>query len=124
MKICPNSNLEYEGEKCECPKCISLEKKLEGIQKDGWMVLTTVSNDIEFELVAGLLEMANIPVVRQVEGIDGYLQIVLGIPIAGIHVMVPADRYEEALQLINTEVDEEKLEEEEEETENVSEKED
>ena len=123
MKICPNSNSEYDGDNCECPKCISLEKDIEGIQKKGWTTLTTVSNDIEFELVAGLLAMGEIPVVRQVEGVDGYLQIVLGIPIGGIHVMVPNDKYEEAFQLINAQVDENVLEEEEEKTEDAVEKE-
>lgn len=114
MKRCPNSNIEYEGDKCRCPQCLALEKDEHKDLKEDWVTVTTVSNDIEYELVAGLLNMGNIPAIRKVEGVDGYLQIVLGIPIAGIHVLVPKDKYDEALQLINSEISDEELEEEEE----------
>jgi hypothetical protein len=116
-KTCPNSNTEYEGESCSCPECLPVEKDVKTVEKEGWKVVTTVANDIEFELVAGLLKMGEIPVIRQVSDVDGCLEIMLGVPLSGIHVMVPEDKYEEALGLINTEVDEKTLEEEEEKTE-------
>jgi hypothetical protein len=72
-----------------------------------WVKLTKVADDIEFEMVKGLLEMGNIPVIREVKGVDGYLQILIGKPVTGINVMVPKDKYEEALQLLNIQVDEE-----------------
>jgi hypothetical protein len=76
-------------------------------QIDGWVKLTTVANDIEFGMVKGLLEMGNIPVIQKVMGVDGYLQIIMGKPVAGISIMVPEDKYEEALQLLNAQVDKE-----------------
>lgn len=76
--------------------------------KEKWMVLTTVANDIEFEMVSGLLATAEIPSVRKVRGVDGYLQVILGVPIAGIDVLVPRDRFAEAQQLLEAQVEEEK----------------
>lgn len=81
-------------------------------EKD-WVHLTTAGNDIEFELLAGLLQMAGIPTLKKSKGVDKFV----GVPIAGVDVMVPAGMYDEALQIINTPVDEEELEEEEKETE-------
>lgn len=79
---------------------------------EDWVILTTVANDIEYEMLAGLLATANIPSVKKVKGIDGYLQVILGFPIAGVDVLVPPDRYEDARQLTETEIEEESFEEE------------
>lgn len=75
------------------------------VETEKWKFLTTVANDIEFEMLSGLLATAEIPCVKKVRGADGYLQVLLGVPIAGIEVIVPPDRYEEALQLIESSAD-------------------
>ena len=112
MEKCPDCGIEFEEQEGKCPKCNPTKD-----EKADWERLTTVGNDIEFGMVAGLLQMANIPVVRNVKGIDGYMQIILGMPIAGIDIYVPNDRFEEAYELINSYVEEEELEAAEEETE-------
>ena len=76
-----------------------------------WKILTTVANDIEFEMLSGLLATAEIPCVRKVRGVDGYLQVILGVPIAGIDVLVPQDRWEEARLLLEAPVEEKGMEE-------------
>lgn len=81
--------------------------------QNDWVYLTNVENDIEFEMTAGLLRTADIPVIRKVRGTDGFFQHVFGVPIAGIQLIVPRDRYEEALELINTRVDDKTIKEEE-----------
>ena len=83
-------------------------EKAEG--HESWAVVATVANDIEFEMVAGLLSTAEIPCVRKVRGVDGYLQVILGVPIAGIDVLVPPDKEEEAHQLLESQVEGEELE--------------
>lgn len=80
-------------------------------KNEEWKILTTVANDIEFEMLSGLLATAEIPCVRKVRGVDGYLQVILGVPIAGIDVLVPQDRFEEAQLLLEAQVDEKSMEE-------------
>lgn len=110
MEICKNCNTQYGSDEEKCPKCDGATEV--GDNKGNWVFLTKVGNDIEFGMVKGLLEMAGIPVVRKVRGVDGFLQIVLGSPLAGIDVMVPEDKYDEALELINAPVEEQEEQEE------------
>jgi hypothetical protein len=65
-----------------------------------WISVATVANDIEFEITAGLLKTAGIPVIRKVKGVDGHI---LGAPSGGIDIIVPEDRYEEVMKLLNYE---------------------
>lgn len=107
MEKCLICGTEYKG--CDkCPKC-NPEKNVE----DDWDLLTTVVNDIEYEMVAGILQMGNIPVIRKVKGIDGYLQIILGVPVNGIDIYVPKDRFQEANELLNADVSSEDFPDEE-----------
>lgn len=104
MEKCLNCGTEFENNLGKCPKCDpGFEQNIE------WDCLTTVANDIEFEMVAGLLQMGEIPVIRKVRGVDGFIQIILGMPIAGIDLYVPRDRFQEALELLNSDVNEEEF---------------
>ena len=112
MKKCLNCGTDFEDQVEQCPKC-----NAGAGDSSEWECLTTVGNDIEYEMVAGLLQMGNIPVIRKVKGVDGFIQILLGTPLKGIDMYVPKDRFNEAYELINTEITEESLEEQEKETE-------
>jgi hypothetical protein len=116
MAKCLNCGTELNDDN-KCPRC----KQQSAVEVD-WSLLTTVANDIEFEMVAGLLQMGDIPVIRKVKGIDGFIQIILGMPLAGIDIYVPKDRFEEAMELLNSDVNEEEFlaEEKETEKENIS----
>lgn len=65
-----------------------------------WVKLVNVSDQIEFGLIKGLLEIAEIPAVKKVGNLGGYAEILTGISFEGIDVYVPEDRYEEARQII------------------------
>lgn len=65
-----------------------------------WVKLVNVSDQIEFGLIKGLLEMAEIPVVKKVGNLGGYAEILTGISFEGIDIYVPEDRYEEAKAII------------------------
>jgi len=111
MKTCAKCNLEYDEREENCPKCdLHLQEKHD-LEKE-WLILTTVANDIEFSMVAGILEMGNIPVIRNVRGVDGFIQVVLGVPLAGIDILVPTDKFEEAYGLLNSPIEDENLEDE------------
>lgn len=106
-KIC---NMEYEDHFERCPHCEAGNNSADKGQDDNWVILTTVANDIEFEMLAGLLEGAGIPAVRKVNGIDGYLTVLIGVPLAGVDVLVPKDKLEEAQQLLEANIDEDAFE--------------
>jgi hypothetical protein len=74
-------------------------------EKD-WIYLTTVRDDVEYGITAGLLQTADIPSVKKLKGIDNLLNVVIGMPIAGIDIMIPKDRYEEAVGLLNADIEE------------------
>lgn len=67
-----------------------------------WVKLVNVSDQIEFGIIKGLLEMAEIPAVKKVGNLGGYAEILTGISFEGIDVYVPEDRYEEAKGIIDT----------------------
>ncbi|MCX8130794.1 MAG: DUF2007 domain-containing protein [Clostridia bacterium] len=100
MVVCPDCKTEYDGNKKSCPVC-KPENRTKDKPAEEWKYLTTVKNNIEFEIIKDVLEMGNIPVVQKVKGMDGYLQIIMGVPLAGIEVFVPEDRFEEAVQLLD-----------------------
>lgn len=99
MKTCPICKSQYDD---ACPVC-SGDGKVAEQHITEWVHVTTAANEIEMGIIAGLLEMAGIPVNSRAIGVDRYV----GVPIAGLDIRVPADRYEEALQVLNAKVDEE-----------------
>lgn len=83
-------------------------KKDKNKSSDDWKVAATVPNNIEFEMISGILEMAGIPSTKKTYGLDEFAVIMLGVPLGGIDVMVPGDRLEEAKAILD--VSEEDLE--------------
>jgi hypothetical protein len=75
-------------------------------ENPGWVAVANVSTYFECELIMGILQMANITAVKKLKGMDANLAVITGSPVAeGIDVLVPCDRYEEALQLLNAQID-------------------
>ena len=76
-------------------------------EKHEWVTVANASTYIECELIMGILKMADIPAIKKLIGMDANLAVITGSPVAeGIDVLVPFDRYEEAMQLLNAEIDE------------------
>lgn len=78
-----------------------------------WKYLTTADNEFEFNIIKGKLEENGIVSVgkgKDLGLIDStLLNVILG-PCVPIDVKVPEDRYQEALEIINTKVSDEELE--------------
>lgn len=78
-----------------------------------WKYLTTADNEFEFNIIKGKLEENGIVCVgkgKDLGLIDStLLNVILG-PCVPIEIKVPEDRYQEALEIINTEISEEELE--------------
>ena len=106
MQKCPKCQVEYSDEEKSCPLCsVSTNIKPEKIE---WVVLTTASNDIEYEMIAALLKMAEIPSVgrtRNFNSLDGgFMHVILGAGLP-VEIRVPEDRLDEALQLLNAQIE-------------------
>ena len=112
MWTCSNCKADFESEQGKCPNCGYEGNRPQVVGQVEWLTVTTVSNDIEFELVAGLLKMADIPAIKKTKGIDSYVHGILGINLCEIDVVVPGDRYEDALELLNTPADDYAVEDE------------
>ncbi len=78
-----------------------------------WKYLTTADNEFEFNIIKGNLEENGIVCVgkgKDLGLIDStLLNVILG-PCVPIDIKVPEDRYQEALEIINTKVSDEELE--------------
>jgi hypothetical protein len=60
-------------------------------------------------MLSALIKLADIPVFKRVVGVE---EIAGGMPVGGIALMIPLNRYDEALQLLNVKIDEGELEKE------------
>lgn len=89
MNICPQCHTEYEDSVEKCPVC----------QPEEWVELINVPNEMEVSLIGGLLELARIPMIHRIRGVEPLLA---GIAMSGIDILVPESRYAEAVELLNS----------------------
>lgn len=106
MRSCPQCGQELTDEMTGCPACTAKRVKAGTIDEDSWVYLKTVPNDLDFKMTASLLKLAEIPALKKVKGLDGFVEIIMGVPIAGVDILVPKDRYTEAVDLLNAEFEE------------------
>lgn len=66
-----------------------------------WKKLTTARNDLEAEMISGLLRGAEIPFQHRYKGINQYLKIIMG-PVVAVEIWVPEERLAEALAMIES----------------------
>lgn len=64
-----------------------------------WEKLLSALNDLEADMICGLLENEGILTQRKYSGINQYLKIVMG-PVVEVEIWVPYDRITEARQII------------------------
>lgn len=80
---------------------------------EGWMYLTTAENEFEYNVISGLLKENGITCIGKGRALDlmdsGFINIVLG-PCVPVEIMVPAELYEEAHQILNSPVSDEEIE--------------
>ncbi|MCL6447774.1 MAG: DUF2007 domain-containing protein [Armatimonadetes bacterium] len=66
-----------------------------------WKKLTTAHNDLEAEMIGGLLRGAEIPFQRRYKSINQYLKIIMG-PVVAVEIWVPEEQLAEALALLES----------------------
>lgn len=82
-------------------------------QQLNWKYLTTADNEFEFNIIKGKLAENQIVCVGSGKDFDlmdsTFLNVILG-PCVPVDIKVPEDKYEEALEIINTKISDEELE--------------
>ncbi len=66
-----------------------------------WKKLLTAHNDLEAEMICGLLNGEGIPTQRRYKGVDQYLKIIMG-PVVAVEIWVPEEHIEEALAIVKS----------------------
>jgi len=64
-----------------------------------WQKLCTASDQVEADLIAGLLDGEGIPVKFARSGINNYLKVVMG-PVVAVDILVPAEQITEAATIL------------------------
>ncbi|SHF21013.1 Putative signal transducing protein [Desulfofundulus australicus DSM 11792] len=64
-----------------------------------WEKLLTAANDLEADMIAGLLKQAGIPTRYKYSGINSYLKVVMG-PVVPLEIWVPAEKIREAQEIL------------------------
>lgn len=64
-----------------------------------WEKLCTAANDLEADMIAGLLNHSGIPTQRKYPGINRCLKVIMG-PVVALEIWVPAVRIREAREVL------------------------
>ncbi|MFA5535654.1 MAG: DUF2007 domain-containing protein [Bacillota bacterium] len=111
MSYCPLCRAEYLGELEKCPDCkVKLVENLEVdslSEKDkgepgenNWALIKGILTDLEADIIAGLLETNEIPVLRKYPGMSGLTKVYMGSSFS-VDLYVPSTRLQEARELLN-----------------------
>jgi hypothetical protein len=112
MPFCPRCRTEYRPGFTLCADCqVELVDQLEELPakdsqpndagKASWAFLISVYNDVEADLVAGLLTTCGIPTTRAYPGMGTYAKIYFGSSL-GVDLYVPAEKLEEARSILGS----------------------
>ena len=111
MPFCPLCRLEYPKEIRECPGC--QVKLIENLGSDfltgagdtepegnNWALIKGILTDLEADIIAGLLETNEIPVMRKYPGMSGLTKVYMGSSFS-VDLYVPLKKLKEAEELLN-----------------------
>lgn len=68
-------------------------------EKINWVKLTSLSGEIEAELLLGLLKTYSIPAEKVYPGITQYIKVYMGTAV-GVEIHVPEDMYHQAKEIL------------------------
>lgn len=111
MKRCPKCQRTYEATEVECTDCrVALEESnpelnepTEASMTGRWQLLRTAANDIEANIIRGILETAGIPSRLEAETATRLYGITSG-ALGGIRIYVPADAWKSAQDILDADI--------------------
>lgn len=109
MPWCPKCKTEFENVDNVCSKCGSeLVKELSEeapLQYDQQVLLTTVDNSIQADLIESLLTAYNIPVYKRYKESGAFMEVYMGMSRSGVDIFVPSKLKQKALEIMNSQIE-------------------
>lgn len=106
MPWCPKCKTEFENVDNVCNNCGSeLVKELSEeapLQYDKQVLLTTVDNSIQADLIESLLKAYNIPVYKRYKESGAFMEVYMGMSRSGVDIFVPSKLKQKALEIISS----------------------
>lgn len=101
MSWCPKCKIEYTNELTKCSSCgeklvSNLKNENSNIDLGKEVLLTSLEDKIEAELLKGYLESNNIPVLIKCKGSGEYLNICMGTSYLEVDIFVPLNLLDKA----------------------------
>lgn len=66
-------------------------------------ILTEEVNDMEADLLVAMLRAYGIDARKEFTGASGVVKLYIGTAVCGVRIIVPRDKYDEAVELMNSE---------------------
>lgn len=73
--------------------------------EDNWEIVASTKNNIEQEILVSILESENIPHIEKSSQVGSLIKVLAGFPLGGVDILVPTDRYTEALDLLSNRIE-------------------
>lgn len=73
--------------------------------EENWEIVISTKNNIEQEILVSILESENIPHIVKSSQIGSLIKVLAGFPLGGVDILVPIERYDEALDLLSNRVE-------------------
>ena len=73
--------------------------------KENWEIVVSSKNNIEQQILISILESENIPHIEKSSQIGSLIKVLAGFPLGGVDILVPIERYDEALDLLSNRVE-------------------
>ena len=113
MAWCPNCRIEYREGFTHCNDCeVQLVEQLEPInitEFEKEVLLVTVSNTMEANIVESLLKSYDIPVMKKHRESGGYIEIYMGMTNFGIDIYVTESLFQNAKEILESQPEDPEL---------------
>jgi hypothetical protein len=73
--------------------------------EDNWKIVASTKNNIEAQIMVSILDSENIPHVEKTSQVASLIKVLAGFPVGEMNILVPIDRYDEALELLSNRVE-------------------
>ena len=73
--------------------------------EENWEIVISSKNNVEQQILISILESENIPHIEKSSQIWSLIKVLAGFPLGVVDILVPIERYDEALDLLSNRVE-------------------